>query len=229
VQVRPERKALSAAVGPTCCSGREQRSKTAFAGSAIRFFMKATLRKQLRVQRRALSEPDHSPRSLAAAKAVMRLRSFRAGCRVALYLPFDAESDTAALIACAWRRGVHVFVPVISDRRHCRVRFYTLTGTTEPGEFGISVPRLRLAAVSPQWLDLIVIPLVGVDSGGKRLGMGGGYYDRALAFRRRRRFWKGPHLVGLAFDCQRTNVKFAEAWDLRLDSLATESGVEHFL
>jgi hypothetical protein len=108
VQVRPERKALSAAVGPTCCSGREQRSKTAFAGSAIRFFMKATLRKQFRVQRRALSGRDHSHRSLPAATAVMRLRSFRAGCRVALYLPFDAESDTAALIAAAWRRGVYV-------------------------------------------------------------------------------------------------------------------------
>jgi 5-formyltetrahydrofolate cyclo-ligase len=229
VQVRPERKALSAAVGPTCCSGREQRSKTAFAGGAIPLFMKATLRKQLRAERLALSEPDHRHRSLAAAKAVARLRFFRAGCRVALYLPFDGESDTAALIAAAWRRGVQVFVPVISDRRHCRLRFYPLTGATVPGEFGISIPRLRLTPVSPQWLNLIVIPLVGVDSEGRRLGMGGGYYDRALAFRRRRRYWKGPHVVGLAFDCQRTNVKFADAWDLRLDSLATESGMEHFL
>jgi 5-formyltetrahydrofolate cyclo-ligase len=229
VQVRPERKALSAAVGPTCCSGREQRSKTAFAGSAIPLSMKAALRKQLREQRRALREPDHWHRSLAAAKAVARLRFFRAGRRVALYLPVDAESDTAALIAAAWRRGVQVFVPVISDRRHGRLRFYPLSGATVPGEFGISVPRLRLTPVSPQWLDLIVVPLVGVDAKGRRLGMGGGYYDRALAFRGRRRYWKGPHLVGLAFDCQRTNVKFADAWDLRLDSLATESGMEHFL
>jgi 5-formyltetrahydrofolate cyclo-ligase len=227
VQVRLERKALSAAVGPTCCSGREQRSKTAFAGSAIPLQMQAT--KQLRVERRALREQDHRHRSLAAARAIMRLRFFRAGKRVALYLPFDGESDTAALIAAAQRRGVQVFVPVISHRRHARLRLYPLTGATAPGEFGISVPRLRLTPVSPQWLDLIVIPLVGVDAKGWRLGMGGGYYDRALAFRRRRRCWKGPHLVGLAFDCQRTKVKFADTWDLRLDSLATESGVEHFL
>jgi 5-formyltetrahydrofolate cyclo-ligase len=229
VQVRPERKALSAAVGPTCCSGREQRSKTASAGSAIPLSMKVTLRKQLRGERIALSGADHRHRSLAAAKAVTRLRFFRAGSRVALYLPFDGEADTAALISAAWRRGVQVFVPVISDRRHCRLRFYPLTGATVPGEFGISVPRLRLTSISPQWLNLIVVPLVGVDREGRRLGMGGGYYDRALAFRRRRRCWKGPHLVGLAFDCQRTNVKFADAWDLRLDSLATESGMEHFL
>jgi len=117
-----------------------------------------------------------------------RRRFFHAGSRVALYLPFDRELDTA-LIAAA---------------------------------------RRRLTPISAQWLDLIVVPLVGVDRG-TRLGPGAGYYDRALAFRRRRRFWKGPHLVGFAFDYQRTSVNFADAWDVRLDSLATESGVEHYL
>ena len=191
--------------------------------------MKAALRKELRAERHALPPPEHWRRSRAAAKAIARLPSFRAGCRVALYLPFDRESDTAALIAAARRRGVQVFVPVVSDRRHRRLRFYPLSGATVPGEFGISVPHLCAGPISPQWLDLIVIPLVGVDAEGRRLGMGGGYYDRALAFRRRRRYWKGPHLVGLGFDCQRTQARFADAWDLRLDSLATESGMEHFL
>ncbi len=191
--------------------------------------MKESLRKKLRAQRRSLSDSDHRRRSAAAAKAIMRLRMFSAGKRVALYLPFDHETDTAPLIHAAQQRGVQIFVPVISDRRHCRLRFYPLKGQTRPGTFGISVPRLRVRPVSPQWLDLIVMPSVGVDADGRRLGMGGGYYDRALAFRRRRRHWKGPHLVGLAFECQRTDVEFADAWDVRLNSLATESGVEHFL
>ena len=182
----------------------------------------------MRAARRSLSAQDHRQRSRAAAKAVMRLRMFSAGKRVALYLPFDAELDTAALIAAAQRRGVRIFVPVISDRRHCRMRFYPLSGKVDPGTFGISIPRTRLIPLSAQWLDLIIMPLVGVDGAGRRLGMGGGYYDRALAFRKRRRYWQGPHLVGLAFDCQRTDVEFAQGWDLRLNSLATESGVEHF-
>lgn len=191
--------------------------------------MKKTLRKHIRVQRRSLSAADHAIRSARAAKAVTRLPMFRAGKRIALYLPFDRETDTAALIGAARHRGVRIFVPVIVDRRHSRIRFYPLDGKTRRGVFGIAVPVSLARPLSPRWLDLVVIPLVGVDAGGRRLGMGGGFYDRALEFRRRRRRWPGPHLVGLAFDCQRTDSSFAEPWDLSLDSLATESGLQHYL
>jgi 5-formyltetrahydrofolate cyclo-ligase len=190
--------------------------------------VKAALRKQLRAARRSLSAAEHRRRSMSAAEKLMRHRLFSAGKRIALYLPFDGELDTSALISAAQLRGVELFVPVIADRRHRRMRFYPLVGETKPGVFGISVPRFRGTPISPQWMDLIIIPLVGVDGDGRRLGLGGGFYDRALDFRRRRRYWKGPHLMGLAFDCQRTRVQFAEAWDVRLNSLATESGVEQF-
>jgi 5-formyltetrahydrofolate cyclo-ligase len=163
-----------------------------------------------------------------AAKAVAGLPMFRTGKRIALYLPFDRETDTAALIAAARRRGVSLFVPVIVDRRHSRIRFYPFDGKTRRGVFGIAVPKRMARPLSSRWLNLIVIPLVGVDTSGRRLGMGGGFYDRALEFRRRRRHWPGPRLVGFAFDCQRTDASFAEPWDLRLDSLATESGLQHY-
>src|SRR6202043_1737550 len=191
--------------------------------------MKAKLRKHIRAQRRSLSTADHGYRSRLAAKAVAGLPMFRAGKRIALYLPFDRETDTAALIAAAHRRGVRLFVPVIVDRRHSRIRFYPLDSKTRRGVFGIAVPSSLARPLPSRWLNLIVIPLVGVDALGRRLGMGGGFYDRALEFRRRRRHWPGPRLVGLAFDCQRTEASFAEPWDLRLDSLATESGLQHYM
>jgi 5-formyltetrahydrofolate cyclo-ligase len=190
--------------------------------------MKAKIRKHIRAQRRSLSKTDHRYRSRLAARAVAGLPMFRAGKRIALYLPFDRETDTAALIAAARRRGVRVFVPVIVDRRHSRIRFYPLDGKTRRGVFGIAVPSSLAHPLPSRWLNLVVIPLVGVDTAGRRLGMGGGFYDRALDFRRRRRHWAGPHLVGLAFDCQRTDSHFAEPWDLSLDSLATESGLQRY-
>ena len=194
--------------------------------------MKAKLRKELRAKRRSLGRAQYSLRSKRAASAIIRLPAFKAGARVAAYLPFDRETDTAALVLAAKRRGVRIFVPVVVDLRHRRLRFHPLSGRTRPGVFGIEVPHglghRNLRWTAPRWFDLIVVPLVGVDGGGRRLGMGGGFYDRALAFRRTRSRWKGPHLVGLAFDCQRVDGVFADAWDVRLDSLATESGLVHF-
>jgi len=194
--------------------------------------MKATLRKELRARRRCLAVAQYAHRSKRAASAVTRLAGFKAGARVAAYLPFDREADTAALLRAARRRGVRIFVPTVVDLRHRRLRFLPLSGKTRRGAFGISIPHgipyRNLRWTAPRWFDLIVVPLVGVDGRGRRLGMGGGFYDRALAFRRVRKSWKGPHLVGLAFDCQRVDTVFADGWDVRLDSLATESGLAHF-
>jgi 5-formyltetrahydrofolate cyclo-ligase len=190
--------------------------------------VKASLRKQLRKARRALTEAQHSRHSDRAAHALSKLPGFAAGKKIAVYLPFDRETDTAALIIAARRRGLRIYVPVIVDKRHARIRFYPLGLKTRVGTFGISVPHRRGTSVGARWLNLIVVPLVGIDAQGRRLGMGGGYYDRALQFRHTRRHWPGPHLVGLAFDCQRTDASFAEHWDVRLNSLATESGVQRF-
>jgi 5-formyltetrahydrofolate cyclo-ligase len=194
--------------------------------------MKAKLRKELRAKRRSLVPTQYALRSQRAASAITRMAGFKAGARVAAYLPFDREADTAALMLAARRRGVRIFVPVVVDLRHRRLRFHPLSGRTRRGVFGISVPHgaphRSLRWTAPRWFDLIVVPLVGVDGGGRRLGMGGGFYDRALAFRRTRNHWKGPRLVGLAFDCQRVDADFADGWDVRLDSLATESGLVHF-
>jgi len=190
--------------------------------------MKAALRKTLRGERRAFRAAEHAHRSRLAASAITHLAGFRAGARVAVYLPFDREANTAALIVAAQRRGVRLYLPVVVDLRHRRLQFHAVTGRTRRGIFGISIPHRRLDCVAPRWFDLIVVPLVGVDGVGRRLGMGGGFYDRALAFRRSRTHWRGPLLVGLAFDCQRTEAPFADSWDVRLDALATESGLEYF-
>jgi 5-formyltetrahydrofolate cyclo-ligase len=171
---------------------------------------------------------QHAHASHLAARAVMHLPAFAAGKRVALYLPFDRETDTAELIAAARRRGIHLYLPVIVDRRRARMRFYPFDGATRRGTFGIAIPARAGAPMPARFLHLIVVPLVGVDARGRRLGFGGGFYDRALAFRRQRKLWGGPHLVGLAFDCQRTAARFAQPWDLQLDFLATESGLHFF-
>jgi len=188
---------------------------------------KAALRKQLRAARRALDPALHRLHSQLAARLIARLPQFRSGRRVAIYLPFDHETDTAHLIAAAHRRGVRLFVPVVIDRRHRRLSFRPLSARTRRGAFGILVPVGGGAAVAARWLHLIVVPFVGVDGAGRRLGMGGGFYDRVAAFRGLRKQWRGPRLVGFGFDCQRVDSFGAETWDLRFDATATERGLQH--
>ena len=189
--------------------------------------LKAALRKKLRSARRSFSPSDHQRRSAHAVRVLTRLPGFKSGNRVAVYLPFDGEVDTAALLSAARRRGIVLYTPVIIDKRRGHMRFHRLDGELVRGHFGISVPRRLGPALSARWLHLIVVPLVGIDARGYRLGMGRGFYDRALVYRRSFAHL-GPRLVGLAFECQRTDDCHAEAWDIRLDMLATENGLQRF-
>jgi 5-formyltetrahydrofolate cyclo-ligase len=87
--------------------------------------------------------------------------------------------------------------------------------------FGIPEPDLSPASLlEADALSLVVMPLVGFDDRGNRLGMGGGWYDRSFAFRHER--GAPPYLVGAAFAIQQVPAFEAEAWDVRLDAVCTE-------
>jgi len=82
--------------------------------------------------------------------------------------------------------------------------------------------------MNARWLHVLIVPLVGFDDNGNRLGMGGGYYDATLSFLRRRRIWRKPFLIGLAYECQRAARIPSETWDIRLDAVLTETGLTRF-
>lgn len=88
--------------------------------------------------------------------------------------------------------------------------------------FGIPEPLGK--AVAPQRLDAVCVPLVGFDGRGRRLGMGGGFYDRTFAVnaRKKRGNARGPRLIGLAHACQQVGRLPHEDWDVRLTGVVTE-------
>jgi len=75
----------------------------------------------------------------------------------------------------------------------------------------------------------VFLPLVGFDRHGIRLGMGGGYYDRAFAFRRLRSVWHAPLLVGIGYALQEVERIVPAAHDVPLDLVITERGVRRFV
>jgi 5-formyltetrahydrofolate cyclo-ligase len=149
----------------------------------------------------------------------------RSGQRVGIYAATAEELDTSCLIALALRRGCHVYLPRIDGRAHARtMHFAPVSARQSINRFGIAEPEgPRLTSV--RLLDVVFLPLVGFDRHGVRLGMGGGYYDRAFGFRRLRSFWRAPLLVGIGYAAQEVERITPTAHDVPLDLVITEHGV----
>ena len=98
-----------------------------------------------------------------------------------------------------------------------------------PNRFAIPepVPRRRPPHHARQ-LDLLLVPLVAFDARGNRLGMGGGYYDRTLAYLGHRTHWRRPRVVGLAHALQRVDALPKNAWDIPVDGVITEREMHRF-
>ena len=147
----------------------------------------------------------------------------RASRDVGVYLARDGELDPLPLLTTLSSRGLQPWLPVIEPipARPPRLRFAPLedAGRMRSNRFGIPEPDRRRARAG--WtLDLVLLPLVGFDRRGGRLGMGGGFYDATFDPRRPRP--ARPKLVGLAHGVQEVDRLELLAHDARLDAVATE-------
>jgi 5-formyltetrahydrofolate cyclo-ligase len=190
-----------------------------------------SLRLALRARRRALSPPEQrrAAHDLAARLAATRL--FRVSRRIALYLPNDGEIDPQPLMARMQSAGKRCYLPILSRLKHDRLWFAPYTDATPLALNRFGIPEPMTAArhwVRAQELDLILMPLVAFDAHGNRLGMGGGFYDKSLAFLRNRSRWHKPHLIGLAHDFQRVEQLETFAWDVPLQGVVTDRTVYNF-
>jgi 5-formyltetrahydrofolate cyclo-ligase len=145
---------------------------------------------------------------------------------IALYLANDGEVDLSKVVQQARARGKHVYLPVLSPTFHNRLWFAPYATHTRLARncFGILEPAARWQTTRPLWsLDLALVPLVGFDRQGNRLGMGGGFYDRSLAYLCRRDVWRKPRLVGVAYAFQECEQLIAEPWDVPLAAVVTDT------
>lgn len=87
--------------------------------------------------------------------------------------------------------------------------------------YGIPEPDIAPeATLAPEQMALVVAPLVGFDAQGRRLGMGGGWYDRSFAFRHQRP--APPWLVGVGFSVQQVDDLPVQPWDVAVDAICTD-------
>jgi 5-formyltetrahydrofolate cyclo-ligase len=183
------------------------------------------LRASLNAQRRGVPAAERAAASLLVARNADRALHLKAHWRVAAYAALPWELDAGPLIALAARRGCRIYLPRIDRRRASRaMRFVEMHGAQRRNRLGIEEPAAG-AFLAARWLDVVFLPVVGFDRRGLRLGSGGGFYDRAFEYRRWRRLWHAPRLVGLAYAFQQVEGLTAAAHDVLLDAVVTEAGI----
>ena len=164
----------------------------------------------------------------ALARHVTASLRIRRAQRIACYLANDGEIDLAPVVAFLRNLGREVLLPALHDDG---LWFFPYSADTpmKDNRFGIPEPCLPPRVRCPaRELDVVLMPLVAVDSSGNRLGMGGGYYDRTFSYLKARSVWKRPLLIGVAYEFQRVARLPTQPWDIPLHALATEKQLYHF-
>jgi len=183
------------------------------------------LRRLLRDARRALTPAQQRTAARGLYRQLAQHPLFRRARHVALYLPNDSEIDPRLLLAEAQRRGKKTYLPVLSAWPRTKMVFQQVRAgeAYRRNRFRIHEPHINPARQRVIWaLDLILLPLVGFDEVGGRLGMGGGFYDRSLAYRGRRTAWHKPVLLGLAHECQKVERLAQASWDVPLQGTVSD-------
>ncbi|QKZ02538.1 5-formyltetrahydrofolate cyclo-ligase [Pseudomonas eucalypticola] len=183
------------------------------------------LRRLLRDARRALTPAQQRTAARGLYRQLSQHPLFRRARHVALYLPNDSEIDPRLLLAEAQRRGKKTYLPVLSAWPRTKMVFQQVRAgeAYRRNRFRIPEPHINPARQRRIWaLDLILLPLVGFDELGGRLGMGGGFYDRSLAYRGRRTAWHKPMLLGLAHECQKVERLAQASWDVPLQGTVSD-------
>jgi 5-formyltetrahydrofolate cyclo-ligase len=197
---------------------------------------KSSLRKALRERRAAVPSNVRQSAGRSIERLALNRRLVRRGWRIGFYVPAKGEVDILPLLNRALWMGAECYLPMLPPRagdwhggrrlwfsrlggvaRHWTVNRYGIP------EYGHHASRVRI------WqLQVVFLPMLGFDARGYRMGMGGGYYDTSLAYLSRRRRWRKPLLVGVAFELQRVEALPHDPWDIPVDVVLTESRCHTF-
>lgn len=192
---------------------------------------KKRLRGMLRAARRGLGEEDQQRAARGLLAQLEELEIFRHARRIALYLPNDGEIDTGEVIRWCRRNGRQPYLPVVQregGRNWLLFGEYREDCGLSPNNLGIPEPVLDPSELVPaRELDLVLLPLVGFDLEGNRIGMGGGFYDTTFEFIREDRADR-PVLIGIAHEVQKVERIDVESWDIPLPMVVTDQGVYRF-
>lgn len=179
---------------------------------------KQSQRRRGQAARAALSAQQREDSSAALCQRLLALPVFVRAQRVMLYAAHGAEVNLEALTRLAPEK--QYCYPVCLPERQMAAACPVNEESWETGAYGIRAPVLaRSQVLEPESLDLVLVPCTAFDDHCRRVGMGGGYYDRFLPR------CKTAVSVGVAFSCQRVERAEVDQFDWTLDLFVTEQEI----
>jgi 5-formyltetrahydrofolate cyclo-ligase len=181
---------------------------------------KRALRRSALAARAQLSPAALADASAAVTARTLDLRELATARTVAAFASYGTELSTGALLEALTGRGVAVLLPVLLDDDDLAWRRYAGPDRLVPGRRGLLEPEPETGEVMDVDVDAVVVPGVCYDASGRRLGRGGGSYDRALA----RLPARAPR-IGLALDSEVVEEVPTDAHDEPVDVIVTPTRV----
>ncbi len=187
---------------------------------------KTQLRRQLRNKRRSLNPRQQLQAAYTIDRIIAQSGLIASSHSIALYIANDGEIDPAPLLDRLLSLRIQCFLPVIRNNGQLAFARYRQGDRLTFNHFGIAEPAKR-KRLRPGWsISTVFMPLVGFDRQGRRLGMGGGFYDRSFSHRRHGSAGnQSPRLIGLAHQCQEVDTMIQETWDIPLAWIITDKEI----
>jgi 5-formyltetrahydrofolate cyclo-ligase len=183
------------------------------------------LRRQIRAKRQNLDKQVQRQVAKQVCHHFLTHSNLLHAQRIAAYFPADGELSPLPLLNRLQDLGKQIYLPKL-PAFPSKMVFLPLTGNFSVNRYGLLEPVAAKSAIRlAHQLDLILLPLVAFDAQGHRLGMGGGYYDRALANLNRRTHLMRPKLLGLAHSFQQQKNLPRNPWDVPLHGVITEQNL----
>ena len=180
------------------------------------------LRQSLAERRRALAPAERIAAAQGLRRSLDQLPEYLTDARVAGYWATQGELPLNLVITPLAHRGQQFLLPVISKGQKLKFAPWQAGEDVQPNRYGIPEPVKPKELFEPFQIDLVLVPLLGFDRRGQRLGYGGGYYDRSFAFLNEQVRPTEPLLVGIAYAFQELPLLEEADWDVPLDFIATE-------
>ncbi|WP_298025491.1 5-formyltetrahydrofolate cyclo-ligase [uncultured Dialister sp.] len=181
--------------------------------------VKREIRRKMLALRRALSDDEAVKKAESLTSWILTLPEYKKVKRIMAFLAMKGESNLDGLIARALSDGKEVYVPVCLPERQMEAGRLLDMDHFVRGPLGLRDLPKSYETVSPEKLDLVLVPGVACDREGNRLGMGAGYYDRYLVhvpFEKR---------IAALWDFQVAEAIPSEPFDERMAKIVTDKGI----